>query len=424
MENQSNSGNGNYAYSITIIGVLFFIFGFITWLNSTLIPFLKISCELKSNVETYLVTFAFYIAYFIMAIPSSIILKKTGFKNGMALGLIVMAAGSLIFIPAAYTRTFGLFLTGLFVQATGLTLLQTASNPYVTVLGPIESAAKRISIMGICNKIAGSASPIILGTILFTGTHQLVKNLEKASGIEKELILNSLAKRVVMPYLVIALLFTALAFILKFLKLPEINSEPERNVAHTDEPKSTIMQYPQLVLGVIALFLYVGVEVIAADTIISYGQSHGFPLEKAKLFASTTLICMVIGYILGIFLIPKYLKQEKALAFSAVLGVVFTISALLLHSWVSILFIAVLGLANAIMWPAIWPLALHGLGKFIKTGSAMLIMAILGGALFPLLYGYMADMPEVGKQSAYWILIPAYLFILHYSIKGHKYKKW
>ena len=152
----------NYTPQIVIIGILFFIFGFVTWLNSTLIPYLQIACELKTS-EAVLVTFAFYISYAVMAFPSSWVLKQTGFKKGMMWGLVLMAIGALIFIPAANTRTYGLFLTGLFVIGTGLALLQTASNPYITILGPLESAAKRISVMGICNKGAGALAPLIMG---------------------------------------------------------------------------------------------------------------------------------------------------------------------------------------------------------------------------------------------------------------------
>ena len=158
----------NYKFSLFVIGILYFVFGFVTWLNGTLIPFLKIACEL-SDFLAYFVTFAFYISYFVMALPSSFILEKTGFKNGIAIGLFVMAIGSALFIPASYERSYILFLIGLFILGTGLSLMQTAVNPYVTILGPIESAAKRISIMGICNKFAGIIAPLLLATLLFRG---------------------------------------------------------------------------------------------------------------------------------------------------------------------------------------------------------------------------------------------------------------
>jgi fucose permease len=173
-------------------------------------------------------------------------------------------------------------------------------------------------------------------------------------------------------------------------------------------------------LGVIALFFYVGAEVIAGDTIISYGQSLGIELSKAKAFTSYTLVSMIVGYILGIMLIPKVISQRKALLYSGILGVIFTIAAVLTSGFVSVFFIAILGLANALVWPAIWPLAIHNLGRFIKTGSALLVMAIAGGALLPLVWGKLAD--SVGEQQAYLVLLPSYLIIIFYAVKGYKIK--
>ena len=409
---------------ILILGALFFIFGFVTWLNGTLIPYLKIACELN-NFESLLVAFAFYISYFVMALPSAWVLKKTGFRKGMMYGLLVMAAGALIFIPAATTRTYGLFLTGLFVIGTGLSILQTASNPYVTIVGPIESAARRISIMGICNKVAGVLAPIILGMVVLSDADELTTQLTTMDATTKSLLLDELARRVILPYSIMALVLIGLSMMIYFSPLPEIegSNEEDQNDFQSSS-KSSVMQYPNLMLGVAALFLYVGAEVIAADTIGNYGHSQGIPLSEAKYFTSYTLFAMVIGYVLGIFAIPKYISQSKALAISAITGIIFSLIAINTTGYTSVLFIALLGLANALMWPAIWPLAIDGLGKFIKTGSALLIMAIAGGALLPLVYGYFADQPGIGHQGAYWVLVPCYGFILYYSVKGSKLRNW
>lgn len=409
---------------VIILGVFFFIFGFVTWLNGTLIPYLKIACELN-NFQSLLVAFAFYISYFVMALPSAWILKKTGFKKGMMLGLFVMAIGALLFIPAAYSRTYVLFLTGLFVIGTGLSILQTASNPYITIVGPIESAAKRISIMGICNKVAGVLAPIILGAIVLADADSLTKELAVLDVVQKAAKLDALALRVVLPYTIMAIVLAVLALFVKFSPLPELEQEqedtPENKAA---DLKTSVMQFPNLVLGVIALFLYVGVEVLAGDTIGTYGKSIGIPLSEAKIFTSYTLAAMVIGYIIGIITIPKFISQQRALAVSAFVGILFSCISILTRGYTSVLFIALLGLANALMWPAIWPLAIKGLGKFTKTGSALLIMAIAGGALLPLLYGYLADMESIGSRQAYWILVPCYLFILFYSRRGHTKANW
>lgn len=436
---ENRQKNSSYFISISIIGIFFFIFGFVTWLNSVLIPFLKIACE-KNNFESYFVAFAFYISYFVMAIPSSWVLHKLGFKNGMSLGLILMALGALVFIPAAYSRMFGLFLTGLFIQGTGLAVLQTASNPYVTILGPIESAAKRISIMGICNKIAGVISPIILGAIVLKGMDHFDKTiLDSMDAVARTAALNTLAGRIIVPYVVMAVVLVVLAVLLRYSPLPDLDTDTEdASTSAANTGKKSIFDFPQLVLGVVAIFVYVGVEVVAVDTIINYGKSQGFPFELAKYFASYTLAAMVIGYIIGIITIPRYLKQEQSLMISAVSGIVFSLLAIVTAGMrvsgtlmigtlslpfdLSVFFIALLGLSNAVMWPAIWPLAIDGLGRFTKIGSSLLIMGIAGGALIPLLYGYLVDIST--PHLAYWITIPCYLFIFYFAFAGHKIRSW
>ncbi len=406
---------------IIIIGLLFFIFGFITWLNATLIPYLRTACELTS-FEAYLVTFAFYISYFIMAIPSSKVLEKIGFKKGMSLGLAIMAVGALIFVPAAYTRTYFWFLTGLFIQGTGLAILQTAANPYVTILGPIESAAKRISIMGIANKFAGILSPVILGAVILTGLGKFQHNLSSLGKVAKAAALDALAEKVIFPYVIIAIVLIVMALLILLSNLPEIEAEEEPITGEGLKRKS-IFQFPYFWFGVIALFFYVGAEVVAVDTLINYGLSLGFDINVAKFFSSFTLVAMMVGYLVGIISIPKYISQQKALKYFAMLGIFFTLIAVFTHGYISILSVATLGFANSIMWPAIWPLAIDGLGKFTKRGSAFLVMAIAGGALIPLLYGYLAGIKSVGSTHAYSILVICYSVIFYFAIKGHKIGK-
>ena len=440
----NNTANGiskkDYLFSITVIGLFFFIFGFVTWLNGVLIPFLRTACELN-DFQAYFVTFAFYVSYFVMALPSSAVLKKTGFKNGMAVGLWVMAVGTLIFIPAALTRTFGLFLTGLFVEGTGLALLQTASNPYVTIIGPRESAAKRISIMGIANKFAGVIAPIILASIILKDSHILEEKLAQAADqASRALILDEMARNVIMPYIVMTVILLLLGLLLRYVHLPEVDTDAEDEaVGVANMKKTSIWHFPHLILGVVTLFFYVGVEVIAGDSIIRYGQSLGIGMDSAKYFTSLTMVAMIIGYFAGIILIPKYLKQANALKICTILGVIFSLGAvftpadkvftmpfidlvtfkpLQLVLPVTVLFVALMGLANSLVWPAVWPLALNGLGKFTKTASAMLIMAIAGGALIPLLYGKLAVV--FSTQSAYWLCLPCYLVIMFYAFIGHK----
>ena len=406
---------------IIIIGVLFFVFGFITWLNSVLVPYLKIACQL-TNLESYLVATAFYIAYLVMAAPSAMVLKKFGFKNGMAIGLVIIAIGALVFIPAALTRTYAFFLAGLFVQGMGLAILQTASNPYVVVLGPPESAAKRISIMGVFNKSAGAIAPIALGVVALKNVDQLKAKLATMSAAEKVPLLNELASRVIVPYICIMVALVILAILTYRSTLPEIDTEHEdESTALANSGKTSVFQFPNLVLGMVALFLYVGAEVLAGDSIISYGSAQDIPLSTAKFFATLTMISMLVGYFIGILCIPKYITQQKALVISAILGFIFSILALVTHGYASVFCIALLGLANALMWPAIWPLALNGLGKFTKIASSLLVMGISGAAVIPPLYGHFVDL--YSAQSAYLILLPIYLFILYYAAWGHKLGK-
>ena len=407
----------SYVFPLGIIGTLFFIFGFITWANSQLIPYFRIACELTAT-QSFFVATAFFAAYFVMAIPSSFILNKTGFKKGMSLGLLVMAAGALIFIPAARARSYPMFLTGLFIIGTGLTLLQTASNPYVTVLGPMESAAKRISIMGICNKLAGILAVFILGGIVLKNVDALKEKLLALSPAEKAEELNVLAARVINPYIIIAVSLSVLAVIIYFLHLPEIREEEEMDNSYSKN-KTSIFQFPHLLLGAVTIFFYVGAEVISYDSFANFGEFLGFKLETASKFASYTGYGLLLGYVLGIILIPKLLSQRKALTISVVLSLIFVLLALVTKDMIAVICFALLGFSNAIMWPAIWPLALDGLGKFTKTGAALLIMGILGGAVLPPLYGQFSTLLG-SRQWGYTILIPCYLFILYYSVRGSK----
>jgi len=402
--------------SIVIIGALFFIFGFVTWVNSTLIPYLQIACELNTSQAVW-VTFAFYISYAVMAFPSSWVINKVGFKNGMMYGLLVMAIGALIFIPAAHQRTFGLFLTGLFVIGIGLALLQTASNPYITILGPIESAAKRMSIMGVCNKTAGAIAPLIMGAILLKDMNGFEASLSTLSAADKAAKLDALASQVIMPYIVIAIVLAVLAIMIRLSSLPNIQTEDESTTKTITNNQRSIFSYTYLFLGFIALFLYVGVEVMAGDIIQIYGKAINIPIDIAKHFTTYTMIAMLASYLVGIALIPKYISQEKSLRVAAILGVIFSLGAIFTSGYTSIMFIALLGFANAPVWPALWPLAIDGLGKHIKTGSALLIIGIAGGAILPKIWAILGE--HVGLQKAFWILIPCYLFIFYYAVAGN-----
>lgn len=402
------------------VGCLFFIFGFITWANSQLIPYLKIACELSPS-ESYLVATAFFAAYFVMALPASAILRRTGYQKGISLGLGIMAAGAFLFIPAAQSRSYPLFLTGLFIIGTGLALLQTASNPYVAELGPHDSAAQRIAIMGICNKIAGILAVVILGSIMLSNADTLIESLKTMGSVEKETTLNALAAKVIRPYTILGASLVALAVLFSFLKLPQIREDEPAGELMAERPGS-VLQYPHLLLGALSIFFYVGAEVISYDTFAPFGQSLGFPLATAKGFATFTGYGLLAGYLVGIAAVPKLLNQQRALVFSCLLSLTLVLIACNTRGWTAVWAFAGLGFSNAMMWPAIFPMALKDLGRLTKAGAALLIMGIVGGAVLPPLYGKLGEALH-NPQQAYYLLVVCYVFILYFAVRGHKIRR-
>ena len=407
----------SYVFSLTIIGILYFVFGFITWLNNQLIPFLKTACQL-SDTQAYLVTFAFYISYFVMALPSAGILRKTGFAKGMSFGLLVMALGCLIFIPAALSRNYVVFLVGLFVQGTGLALLQTAANPYVTILGPIESATQRMCIMGLFNKIAGIIGIYIFSKALLSNFDAISANINNVTGNNQVVLLNDLAHRIILPYIIMACGLVLIALMVYLAKLPDVNSSNE--VSTQEKQTNKLPLY--LWLGVLALFFYEGAEVMAIDTLVPYSKSIGLPDTIYTKIGMYALAALLLGYISTIVLIPKYLSQRKALIYCSVLSLIFVIIALSSKGVTSLVFLILLSFSNAVMWGAIWALAIDKLGKNTSFASALLIMAIVGGALIPLLYGGLSDLLH-STHIPYILFLPCYLFILYYAVKGYKVGK-
>ncbi|MBL4746413.1 MAG: sugar MFS transporter [Flavobacteriaceae bacterium] len=434
----TQTGKESTLVPILIIAGLFSIFGFITWINGALIPFMKTINEL-TETQSYLVASASYISFVVMALPASYILGKLGYKKGMSLGLFIMAIGALVFIPAAESRTYWLFLTGIFIQGVGMTILQTAANPYITILGPMKSAAKRIALMGIANKVAGALGSLVFGALLLSGIDEVKEKLAHVTELEKQAMLTEMADSVYIPYIVMAAVLVVFALLIRKAPLPDVEAAPIEDDGTGNVTSKSIFQFPHLWLGVLTLFVYVGAEVIAGDTIIAYGISLGFTAEDAKFFTTFTLMAMVATYGLGVFLIPKYIQQKTALQISALLGIIFSVCILLTTGFTSVMFVAALGIANALVWPAIWPLTLEGLGKHTKTASALLVMSISGGAIIPLLYGSLVDS---GKKellasgitdtdaiaavatSSYWILIPCYALILFFALSGHKITSW
>ena len=431
----NNNSKSSYLASLFMCGCLYFIFGFVSWVNSILIPYFKVACDLHNEVLGYLVAFAFYIAYLVMSIPASIMLNKIGFKRGVEYGLWVMAMGALLFVPAAMTRTYALFLAGLFSFGIGLAILQTAANPFVTIIGPIESAARRISIMGICNKFAGIVSPLIFSALVIREADKTTMALVKSGelvGPAKEQALDEMILNVIPPYLCLAVLLFVFGFVFYKSSIPDIDPKSLNKAEEgAGSERKSIFAYPYLILGALAMFCHVGSQVISVDTSIRYAESMGVTLDEAKILPSLTLACILIGYLCGIALIPKYLKQQKALLICTVSGLVLSLCVIFargsvelfgMQTDISLWFLILLGLPNSLIFAGIWPLAIRNLGKYTNLGSSFLVMGLCGNAFLPLMYGLVAD--NFDLRMGYWVLVPCFVYLIFYASVGHSIEHW
>lgn len=426
MKRNGSSDNRNYYVSLVMLGCLFFVFGLVSWVNSILVPYFKLAFDLKSGVQMYLVTFAFYIAYLVMTIPASFLLGRVGYKKGARIGLWIMSAGALIFWPAAIARSYAMFLIALFTIGTSLAVLQSVANPFVTIIGPHESAARRISVMGICNKFAGIISPLLFAAVVIRPQDRItMEHIQNGDlvGAAKEEALSEMIRGVIPPYVILAIILFIFGFFFYRSKIQDIN--PDKNNDNPDvenSDRNSVFAYPYLVLGVLALFAHLGSQQISVSTIISYAQGMGLSLEAAKVFPSYTLACILLGYLCGVILIPRYMSQQKALVICTLSGLVLSILVLVLPYEASIWGLVLLGVPNSLIYAGIWPLAIRGLGKWTSLGSSLLVMALCGNAVLSLLYGMISD--KMGLQAAYWIMIPCFAYMVFYALKGYRIEKW
>ncbi|MBN2165276.1 MAG: glucose/galactose MFS transporter [Marinilabiliaceae bacterium] len=394
------------------LGIMFFVTGFGVGISGVLIPFLQDAFSL-SIAESYLVTAAIFSAFVIFGVPSGIITKKVGYKNAMIQAFFIMALGMYLFIPSAQQESFTLFLAALFIGGIGNTLLQTAINPYITIIGPKESAAMRISLMGIMNKLAWWLGPIFLGFFLDMNNVHL--------------------SDIVTPFYLVTGVLCLLGIFIYFAPLPDISRLERENVNRSvakNTSNSSIWNYPHLILGVIALFLYVGAETLPMASVIDFARMAFPDMDDYTSFAKYFPIGLVAGYLFGVVMIPKWLSQTRALIIFSFLGLFFTTFLCLLPGYLAIYSFLGLGFANSLMWPAIWPLAIDGLGDRTKKGASLLVMGIVGGAVLPFIFGLVVDFVSIDNQiklidyqHAYWILVPSYLFILFFAFRGHKIRK-
>ncbi len=402
--------------TIFIIAAVFFIFGFVTWLNGPLITFVKLTFTL-SDSEAYLILMVFYLSYLVFALPSAMLLRRIGMKKGMVVGLLTMSLGTALFGNLVAMHLFPSALVGLFVIGCGLALLQTASNPYVILAGPPESAARRVAIMGICNKSAGLLAPIIFGLLIMKNVGDLPAQIAATPLADRNALLQSFANGIYAPYMAMAAILALLGIGVYFSPLAELRGS---NSAEDNSGKwHNVFRHHHLLLGVAALFCYVGVEVMAGDIIGTYGEALGLPVQHTAYFTSLTLAGMLTGYIVGLVTIPRMISQETYLKWSAILGVAAVVGAYSSSGYVSVGFVALLGFANAMMWPTIFPLAIRGLGRHTEVGSAFLVMAISGGAVFPQLFGLLKKTHDF-QLVFLALMVPAYLFILYFAVSGHK----
>lgn len=426
----------NYYMSLGMLGALFFVFGLVSWVNSILVPYFKISCELHSEVQGYLANFAFYIAYLVMTFPASALLSRVGFKHGVEYGLWILGTGALLFTPAALVRSYNLFLIGLFTMGTGMAVLQTAANPFVTIIGPIESAARRISVMGICNKFAGILAPIIFAAVVIRPSDKVIIDQVGAGLLEgpaKEAALDQMIRGVIPPYIVLGLFLFVFGYFFFKSSIPEVNPDGSGKDDVSEETESrSILSYPYLVLGAFALFCHLGSQAVSINTIMGYAQSMGVDMLQAKVFPSFTLGCILFGYLLGVLFIPKYLSQQKALIICTVTGLVLSFCVILAGSPVhlfgldadlSIWFLVLLGIPNSLIYAGIWPLAIHDLGRHTSIGSSVMVMGLCANAIVPLVYAWLVDITGSARVG-YWILVPCFIYMIFYAVKGCKIERW
>ncbi|MBN2744288.1 MAG: glucose/galactose MFS transporter [Marinilabiliaceae bacterium] len=401
----------NYYLPMVIIGVIFFVMGFGVGISGLLIPFLQNAFNL-TQTQSYLVTASIFSAFVVFGPPSGWVIGRLGYKRSMFIAFLVMALGMFLFVPSAGMGSFGLFLVALFVGGIGSTLLQTAVNPYLTIIGSPDSAAMRICLMGIMNKAAWWIGPLFLGLFL---------NIQAADLAD-----------VTLPFVIVTAILLLLSVFVWIAPLPEVtahNEERDQTLTFREQVRG-VMAFPHLLLGVVAIFVYVGIETLPMASVIDYAKTAFPGMQNPEQYAKYVPIGLVVGYLFGVALIPRVISQSAALRLFAILGLFSSLALIFLPPSIGIWCFAALGFSNSLMWPAIWPLAIADLGRYTKAGSSLLVTGIVGGAVIPLLFGWLVDLmkgtgaltPEI-FQRAYWILVLPYLFILYYSVKGYRVRR-
>ena len=393
----------NYLFPLAIIGLFFFSIGFALGINSYLMPVLKNAMHISGAASSLLLA-ATFIPFLLFGIPATHCIRLIGYKRTMALSFAIFAAAFALFILAAKQNSLTWFLIASFVSGAANAVLQASVNPYVTILGPLDSAARRISCMGISNKLAWPVTTLFITLVIGKG------------------IGDTQLSDLYLPFTIIIAIFLLLGVIALLAPLPDVKAvgEDESDTTASSnsyaDGKTSILQFPHLLLGCLALFLYVGVETISLATATGYAQSLGLEGDNYGFIPS---VGMIVGYVCGVIFIPRYLSQAAAMRICAIIALVGSIAVAVVPNPVfSVCCIFLMALGCSLMWPALWPLAMADLGKFTKAGSSLLTMAIAGGAVMPWLQGLVQD--AFSYQTSYWVSVPCFLFILYYGLAGYK----
>lgn len=393
----------NYLFPLAIIGLFFFSIGFALGINSYLMPVLKNAMHISGAASSLLLA-ATFIPFLLFGIPATHCIRLIGYKRTMALSFAIFAVAFALFILAAKQNSLTWFLIASFVSGAANAVLQASVNPYVTILGPLDSAARRISCMGISNKLAWPVTTLFITLVIGKG------------------IGDTQLSDLYMPFTIIIAIFLLLGVIALLAPLPDVKAAGEDESDTTTasnsyaDGKTSILQFPHLLLGCLALFLYVGVETISLATATGYAQSLGLEGDNYGFIPS---VGMIVGYVCGVIFIPRYLSQAAAMRICAIIALVGSIAVAVVPNPVfSVCCIFLMALGCSLMWPALWPLAMADLGKFTKVGSSLLTMAIAGGAVMPWLQGLVQD--AFSYQTSYWVSVPCFLFILYYGLAGYK----
>jgi len=408
ISSQTIDGNqsGDYRFALTSLTSLFFMWGFITCLNDILIPHLKGVFDLSYS-QAMLIQFCFFSAYFLVSLPSGIIVKKLGYQKGIVIGLVIAAIGCLGFYPAASMHSYPVFLLALFILASGITLLQVSANPYVSMLGDKKTASSRLTMTQAFNSLGTTVAPFFGAFLILNEAAEAMSKQDAAASVQ-------------MPYLLLAAMLLILAAIFAWIKLPDMSIEND-DVSNTAEKISgSAWQYRHLVLGAVGIFVYVGAEVSIGSFLVSFFAEPtiaGLNESQAAKYIAYYWGGAMVGRFIGAAVMQK-IAAGKALAFNAVMAVLFILVAMLSSGTVAMVAILLVGLCNSIMFPTIFSLAINGLGQHTSQGSGILCLAIVGGAIVPLLQGFLAD--TIGIQQAFFLPIICYLFILYYGLIGSR----